>query len=769
MNIKLKSFLTTGLIIVTFTAISQYLNIRQHHLTLERILHEKEKTASLLLEHTKEHAFENYTARIQSFINPQASQKRRAIINALATRDKEQLQQLARPFFKIFHRENPFFSSLYFVLPDNTVFTHISTQDFLKNVLFRGGSPLMHEINVSHKQTAGYEAGLHKIFYNVLQPIFIKDLYIGAVGFVISGEQLKKSIETTMHAEPALAVNSIYPTDSTVPKNHFVLGDYHLCPDNPDLYTKLPGDFNLDSGNQRVTIDDETFIFLTDINIANRQGKTIAKILLPLNITEEQKSFHNFFLTSIMITAVLLVILFLALHFLIGTLFSTIFDLNRSLRKSNEDLEQKVKARTSELECQVAERKQAEESVKKALGTTETILKGMPVGVVVIDKNKKVRRANKTALELMKKSEDQVIGQICHEHFCPAQVDKCPVWDLGQVVDASEKILLAADGRKIPVQKTAMPIILDGEEVLLEAFIDITEHKMAEETLARAKEEAERANKAKSEFLANMSHELRTPMHGILSFSAMGMEKIEKAPTAKLEHYFTRINESGNRLLHLLNALLDLSKLESGRMNFEMKKDDLVKAVKTAAGEVDTLLQGKGLTLNIIPPEGDATAYFDSDKILQVIRNLFSNAIKFTPEGKTISISFDTDTTVVPGVGGDGGAPLPAVSVTVKDAGIGIPDDELEAVFDKFIQSSKTKTGDGGTGLGLAISREFVLTHRGTIFAAANPEGGASITFAIPKEPSAIKPRKKIGEILVEEGHISKEQLDRILERQMHL
>ncbi|MCK5341245.1 MAG: ATP-binding protein [Desulfobulbaceae bacterium] len=182
-----------------------------------------------------------------------------------------------------------------------------------------------------------------------------------------------------------------------------------------------------------------------------------------------------------------------------------------------------------------------------------------------------------------------------------------------------------------------------------------------------------------------------------------------------------------------------------------------------------SLLQDKSLTLNIIEPDGDAIAYFDFEKMLQVIRNLFSNAIKFTPEGKTISISFDTDTTVVPGNAKDGDAPLQAVSVTVKDAGIGIPDDELEAVFDKFIQSSKTKTGDGGTGLGLAISREFVLTHRGNIFAAANPEGGASITFAIPKEPPVIKPRKKIGEILVEEGHISKEQLDRILERQMHL
>ena len=252
---------------------------------------------------------------------------------------------------------------------------------------------------------------------------------------------------------------------------------------------------------------------------------------------------------------------------------------------------------------------------------------------------------------------------------------------------------------------------------------EIVQRERAEETMRLALAQAEAANQAKSEFLANMSHELRTPMHAILSFSGMGREKANPEYGDKLPHYFSRIHDSGERLLVLLNDLLDLAKLEAGRMEFQPETSDLRELVALMVDELDGLVKEHGVDLWVDASGGGRWAFCDRARILQVLRNLLSNAIKFTPEGRTIRLFFDD------AVMNDGAV---GVAVSVADQGVGIPPDELAAVFDKFVQSSKTKNGAGGTGLGLAICKEIVEGHGGTIQAANNADGGATFTFTLP-------------------------------------
>lgn len=249
--------------------------------------------------------------------------------------------------------------------------------------------------------------------------------------------------------------------------------------------------------------------------------------------------------------------------------------------------------------------------------------------------------------------------------------------------------------------------------------------------LLAAKERAEQANAAKSEFLANMSHELRTPMHAILSFARLGEERAERLQRDKLRDYFSRVRVSGDRLLSLLNDLLDLSKLEAGRMKLELQRFSLTNVLDEAAREFEALFLSKRLKLLREYAPDLPRLQGDPVRIGQVARNLLSNAAKFTPEDRSITLRAVVTTLEVGEISATA-MDVPALEFVVADEGIGIPQKELGKVFEKFVQSSLTRTSAGGTGLGLAICREIVHAHGGMILARGRPGGGTEFVVRLP-------------------------------------
>ena len=270
-----------------------------------------------------------------------------------------------------------------------------------------------------------------------------------------------------------------------------------------------------------------------------------------------------------------------------------------------------------------------------------------------------------------------------------------------------------------------------AEEELQKLFHEL-EEKVLERTfdLKMAKEEAEQANNLKSEFLANMSHELRTPMHHIQSFAQIGIKRIGM-PEERPIKYYEKILSAGKRMMYLVNNLFDLSKLEARKMEYNYRDNDVLEIVHDEISKIKQQLEEKKITLVIDKPDVRTRTVCDRGTIGQVIQNLLSNSIRFSEDHKNIIISFDSKT-LPAGTHLKEGAITPALSVSVQDEGCGIPPDELESVFDKFIQSSKTKTGAGGTGLGLSLCYEIINAHKGTIWAENNPEGGATFSFMLP-------------------------------------
>ncbi len=251
------------------------------------------------------------------------------------------------------------------------------------------------------------------------------------------------------------------------------------------------------------------------------------------------------------------------------------------------------------------------------------------------------------------------------------------------------------------------------------------QEKVQEQTklLIEEKEKAQEAVKAKSEFLANMSHEFRTPMHAILAFSDICLKTLQNGRLQDLQECVQNIKTSGKRLLVLLNDLLDLAKMEAARIEYVRVRADMKEVVERSLRELDGLIKGKNINVDVQFAEC-AEAEFDKRYMVQVLVNLLSNAIKFSPPESQVSIELLEEHA------SDGAAGL---CCKVIDEGPGVPETELKVVFDKFMQSSRTKTGAGGTGLGLAICRNIIEAHGGRIWAENRKPKGAIFSFVIPK------------------------------------
>jgi signal transduction histidine kinase len=236
--------------------------------------------------------------------------------------------------------------------------------------------------------------------------------------------------------------------------------------------------------------------------------------------------------------------------------------------------------------------------------------------------------------------------------------------------------------------------------------------------LADKSRQLEDASRHKSEFLASMSHELRTPLNAIIGYSEMLAEEAGEAGAGALLADLEKVNAAGKHLLSLINDILDLSKVEAGRMELELAEFDLGGALETARVMLTERAARKGLTLTLEVPPDLGRVEADERKVKQVVFNLLTNAVKFTPGGGRVTLSARR---------ADG-----HVEIAVADTGVGIAPEDLPRIFEEFRQVGDQAGQSEGTGLGLALVKRFVELHGGSVRLESQVGVGSTFTVALP-------------------------------------
>lgn len=392
------------------------------------------------------------------------------------------------------------------------------------------------------------------------------------------------------------------------------------------------------------------------------------------------------------------VVLWVLLVFAVAARQSLLTADNGALRQG---LEQRVREQTADL--------------RRLARQTEVLLSSVGDGIYGVDLDGRITFVNPSAAKALGHPPDEMLGMSAHEEFHGPQEDGTSfTWDgcyvneaiqQGRVTSAEEDVYVRADGTTLPVEITASPL-LDGDRIsgAVVVFRDVTQRQ--------------EVDRMKNEFLSVVSHELRTPLTsirgslGLLSGGAM----VDLTPQA--ERMVSIALDSSERLTRLINDILDIERIQSGKLPMSLAPQDVAALLRATETEMRAQASAADVRVEVAPCT--ARVLVDADRVVQTLTNLVGNAIKYTPPGGVVRVVAIADEHLV--------------TIAVQDHGRGIPEDKLETVFEPFEQvDSSDARQKGGTGLGLSISRGIVERHGGSIWAESQLGAGTTVRFTLPR------------------------------------
>lgn len=394
-----------------------------------------------------------------------------------------------------------------------------------------------------------------------------------------------------------------------------------------------------------------------------------------------------------------------------------------------------------------------EEKLKETEYNYKSLIEFLP-DVIFLSKKNKILFTNNKGIELIgAKNKDEIIGRDVLEFIHPDY--RCEVMEgindiitKGDECNLKEQMLIKLDGSFLDVEMKSILLPINKENIGVTIVRDITERKRVEEVLKESEAEKE-INKLKTEFFANISHELRTPLNVILGSQQLlalylKNHEILKMNSEKVDKHLAILKQNCNRLLRIINNLIDITRIDSGFFELNLGNYNIVNIVEEITLSVAEYIESKGIELIFDTEIEEKIISCDPDKIERIILNLLSNAIKFTRDRDKINVNiYDKNNIVL---------------ISVKDTGVGIPDDKLNVIFDRFrqVDSSFTRKREG-SGIGLSLVKSLVEMHEGNI--SVKSEYGKGSEFIIEL------PAKKLKGVFIEKNkdiNIGQEKVERI-------
>ncbi len=713
LNTKWKAVSSVMLLITAVCVVFGLLVIREHDAKIAELISGKKESAALLADTLLAGITQKYRKRIVAFTDPTASKSRGEMIQAFADRDREKLLEYSSKLWKILNKENSYFRSIGWVLPDYEVFLRSHDPErFGDNVVFRKDIVAIN--NARTKETlSGFYFGKKNMQYRIVRPVFLNGAYLGVVQFGINNTLVVEALQKKLHGIAGMALLNSRNASVKDDKAKYTIH----CQDG-GVFAELLDTIDWSLGQQYLRTGEKSYVLLNVLPLISFNGENLGHFFVVLDISSEVSQKRDLLLTVFALGSAVLFISFIILYLSFGALIQKIIDLNTTLETNNLELEDRVHERTIKLQ----------ESEQRL----QNILDKAPLGILIADaESKKFQYANPAICKMLGYAKEE-LEQLAVQDIHPPEkltliLEKFEEQQQGDRVITPDLPFVGKDGSVFEVDVISSSLMLDGQESAIDFVVDRTQFKKLVKQLHRAQK-----MEAIGLMAGGVAHDLNNILSGVVSYPELLLLKLPL--DSDLRAPLLAIQNSGKRAAAVVADMLTVARgVATTREPHDINQ--LIRAYLESPECKKIQSRFPRLVCEDRLLAEDAMISCSPLHIQKSIMNLLINAAEAIGEVGCVSIftanrqvdTLQSEKQQIP--------PGYYLVVSVEDDGPGIEDADIEHIFEPFY--TKKKMGRSGTGLGLSVVWNTVQDHEGVVLV-ENREHGTRFQLYFPVSTESV-------------------------------